>query len=263
MVDSIEEEISTKIIKRTHRGIEPENEKIIQKLEKICFIQEDIMDIAKNAGKKLTIGTYASLAKYVLPEITKKFRKENPGMQINIIVTDNLEMYRTRKVRILNGAHTSMIPYAMLEGVETVKDCMENEKLFAFVNACVFEEIIPTLDLPEEELVDYANNVFERFRNPYIKHLCASISLNSVSKFKVRVLPSLLQYIARFNKDPENLIFSLAKLIEFYKNGNPNDDAEVIEFIKTRSIKEILANQKFWGQDISFLTEKVEKVCKA
>ncbi|MBQ8525755.1 MAG: tagaturonate reductase [Clostridia bacterium] len=179
---------------------------------------------------------------------------------LNIIVTDSLEMYRTRKVRILNGAHTSMIPYAMLEGIETVKDCMEDENMFAFVNRCVFDEIIPTLDLPREELVDYANNVFERFNNPYIRHLCASISLNSVSKFKVRVLPSLLEYIKRTGKMPGNLIFSLAKLIEFYKNGTPTDDADIIAYMKEHDLKEILANTDFWGADISFLYDEVAKV---
>lgn len=179
---------------------------------------------------------------------------------LNIIVTDDLEMYRTRKVRILNGAHTAMIPYAMLEGIETVKDCMEDENMFAFVNKCVFEEIIPTLDLPESELVDYANNVFERFNNPFIKHLCSSISLNSVSKFKVRVLPSLLEYINRKGEMPKNLIFSLAKLIEFYKNGTPTDDAEIISYMKEHNLKDILANADFWGEDISFLYDEVAKV---
>jgi len=179
---------------------------------------------------------------------------------LNIIVTDNLEMYRTRKVRILNGAHTSMIPYAMLEGIETVKDCMENEKMLSFVKSCVFDEIIPTLDLPKEELIDYAENVFERFNNPYIKHLCASISLNSVSKFKVRVLPSLLEYIKRTGNTPKNLVFSLAKLIEFYKVGTPTDDADIIAFIREHDVKEILANKDFWGEDISFLYDEVAKI---
>ncbi len=178
---------------------------------------------------------------------------------LNVIVTDDLEMYRTRKVRILNGAHTSMIPYALLEGVETVGECMENEKIFEFVNKCVFEEIIPTLDLPKEELVDYANNVFERFKNPYIRHLCASISLNSVSKFKVRVLPSLLEYVERYNKIPENLALSLYKLIEFYKVGTPNDAPEIMAFMKEKSIDEILANKAFWDTDLSFLADEVKK----
>lgn len=190
----------------------------------------------------------------------KSILKELPfdKTNLNIIITDNLERYRTRKVRILNGAHTSMIPYALLEGVETVKECMENEKISAFVKACVFDEIIPTLDL-SEELIDYANDVFERFNNPFIKHLCASISLNSVSKFKVRVLPSLLLYIEKTGKLPKNLIFSLAKLIEFYKKGTPNDAPEIIEFIKNKSLKEILANKDFWGEDLSFLNGEIEK----
>lgn len=189
----------------------------------------------------------------------KDILKELPfdKTDLNIIVTDSLEMYRTRKVRILNGAHTSMIPYAMLEGIETVKDCMEDENMFAFVNRCVFEEIIPTLDLPKEELIDYANNVFERFNNPYIKHLCSSISLNSVSKFKVRVLPSLLEYIKRTGNMPKNLIFSLAKLIEFYKNGTPTDDENIIAYMREHNLKEILSNADFWGEDISFLYDEV------
>ena len=190
-------------------------------------------------------------------DILKEIPFDKTGL--NIIVTDNLEMYRTRKVRILNGAHTSMIPYAMLEGIETVKDCMENEKMSEFVKKCVFDEIIPTLDLPKEELISYAEDVFERFNNPFIKHLCASISLNSVSKFKVRVLPSILEYVKRTGKMPENLILSLYKLIEFYKTGTPTDDEEIIKFMKEKSIKEILQNVSFWDEDISFLYDEVIK----
>lgn len=187
--------------------------------------------------------------------ITEKFPFDKANL--NIIVTDNLERYRTRKVRILNGAHTSMIPYALLSGIETVGDCMKDKKMSAFVKKCVYDEIIPTLDLPKEELTDYADNVFERFQNPYIRHMCSSIALNSVSKFKVRVLPSLLEYIKRMNKMPENLLLSFAKLIEFYKDGEPNDDEKVVEFMKNKPINEILANKDFWGEDLSFLADEI------
>lgn len=188
-------------------------------------------------------------------DITEKFPFDKANL--NIIVTDNLERYRTRKVRILNGAHTSMIPYALLSGIETVGDCMKDEKMSAFVKKCVYDEIIPTLDLPKEELTDYADNVFERFQNPYIRHMCSSIALNSVSKFKVRVLPSLLEYIKRMNKMPENLLLSFAKLIEFYKDGEPNDDEKVVEFMKNKPINEILANKDLWGEDLSFLADEI------
>ena len=187
--------------------------------------------------------------------------KELPfsSSDLNVIITrDKLEMYRTRKVRILNGAHTSLVPYALLSGFDTVKSCIDDEGMREHVRKCVFDEIIPTLDLPKDELESYAASVIERFSNPYIKHYLSSIALNSVSKFKVRVLPSILEYISRFGKTPKALVFSLAKLIEFYKNGTPNDAPEVIEFIKSHTVREILASEELVGQNISFLTEEIE-----
>ena len=178
---------------------------------------------------------------------------------LNVIITkDALEKYRTRKVRILNGAHTSMVPFALLSGFDTVKSCMDDDDMRGFVRTCLFEEIIPTLDLPKDELVDYAENVLTRFSNPYIKHYLSSIALNSVSKYKVRVLPSVLEYKKRFGSYPKHLVFALGKLIEFYKVGQPNDDPAVMEFMKNKSVAEILANENFWGCDLSDLLEEVE-----
>ena len=179
---------------------------------------------------------------------------------LNVIVTkDKLEMYRTRKVRILNGAHTSLVPYALLSGFDTVKSCVDDKVMREHIRKCVFDEIIPTLDLPKDELTEYAESVIERFENPYIKHYLSAIALNSVSKFKVRVLPSLLEYIRRYGKMPETLIFAFAKLIEFYKTDMTNDDADVTEFMRSHGVKEILANKTLWGEDISNLTAEVEK----
>ena len=189
--------------------------------------------------------------------LKNEFPFEKAGL--NIIVTDNLDRYRTRKVRILNGAHTSMIPYALLSKIETVGECMKDEKMSRFVKECVFDEIIPTLDLPTDELIDYANNVFERFSNPYIKHMCSSIALNSVSKFKVRVLPSILEYIKRKGEMPKRLLFSFARLIEFYKTDMPNDDKDVMKFMKESDAKTILSNEKLWGEDLSYLAPEIEK----
>ena len=191
----------------------------------------------------------------------KSFEDEFPLKKagLNVIWTNDMSNYRTRKVRILNGAHSSTVAYAMLEGFETVKDCMDDEKMGAFIKKSIFEEIIPTLDLPKEELLDFANAVLDRFKNPYIKHLWSSISLNLVSKFKVRVLPSILEHIKRLEKIPENLVFSLYCLIKLYKEGKGTDDAEVIEFINNNDIKAILANEKFWDCDLTFLYDEVAK----
>lgn len=178
---------------------------------------------------------------------------------LNVILTDKLEMYRTRKVRILNGAHTSMVPYAMLRGFDTVKSCIDDEAMLAYIKQCVFDEIVPTLDLPKEELESYANSVLERFSNPYIKHFLSSIALNSVSKFKVRVLPSILEYRNRFGKNPPTLIKAFAALIEFYRTDMTNDDADVTAFMKKASVKEILENEKLWGEDLSYLESEIKK----
>ena len=188
--------------------------------------------------------------------------KEMPfsATDLNVIITpDKLEMYRTRKVRILNGAHTSLVPYALLSGLDTVKSCLDDTIMSEHLKKCIFDEIIPTLDLPKDELLSYANSVVERFSNPYIKHYLSAIALNSVSKFKVRVLPSILEYIKRYDKMPETLLFAFAKLIEFYKTDMTNDDADVVAFMKENDTAAILANESLWGQDLSHLTAEVDK----
>ena len=191
-------------------------------------------------------------------DIEKELPFSSAGL--NVIVTpDKLEMYRTRKVRILNGAHTSLVPYALLSGFDTVKSCTDDPVMREHIRKCVYDEIIPTLDLPREELIKYADSVLERFANPYIKHYLASIALNSVSKFKVRVLPSILEYIKRKGERPKTLLFAFKKLIEFYKTDMTNDDPDVVEFMKTHSTLEILKNESFWGEDLGYLYEEIEK----
>ncbi len=179
---------------------------------------------------------------------------------LNVVYTENLEPYRTRKVRILNGAHTSTVAYAMLTGIETVKDCMDSPEASALLKSRVFDEIVPTLDLPKAELEEYAGAVLERFSNPYIKHFWKSISLNSVSKWKVRVLPSVTEYKNRFGKLPKGLCESLGYLIKLYKSDMATDSEEIIDFMKSASVEEILKNTKLWDEDLSYMLDAVKNV---
>ncbi|HVN94847.1 MAG TPA: tagaturonate reductase [Syntrophorhabdaceae bacterium] len=185
----------------------------------------------------------------------KRFAKELPlsEARLNVIWTDDMTPYRTRKVRILNGAHTMTVLAAYLYGLNTVKECMDDPLVRRFMEKGLYEEIIPTLDMPENELLDFARTVSERFANPFIKHYLLSISLNSTSKFKTRVLPSITEYVARKGAIPEALTFSLAALIAFYRGTeitghalkgsrstggqgtNPydiNDDEDVLELFR-------------------------------
>ena len=222
------------------------------------YPKDEVLDVGFD-DKMINTSEYFHL--WVI-ETDYDLEKEIPfsSTNLNVIITpDKLEMYRTRKVRILNGAHTSLVPYALLSGFDTVKSCTDDPVMKEHIRKCVFDEIIPTLDLPKEELTAYATSVLERFANPYIKHYLSAIALNSVSKFKVRVLPSILEYVKRYNEMPKTLIFSFAKLIEFYKTSTPNDAPEVVDYIRTHGIREILSNESLWGEDISYLTEEIEK----
>ncbi len=177
---------------------------------------------------------------------------------LNVIVTTNqLEMYHTRKVRILNGAHTAMVPYALLEGFKTVRDCTKDHTIRKFLENSIFNEIIPTLDMPSNELQQYAQSVLTRFENPYINHQLSSIALNSISKFKVRVLPSIIAYKEKFGTYPKNLILSFKKLLEFYKTDMTDDDQAVTAFMKNHTTEEILSNKELWDMDLSQLAKEL------
>jgi tagaturonate reductase len=177
---------------------------------------------------------------------------------LNVLWTDDLTPFRLRKVRILNGAHTAAVAPAMLGGIPTVGEAMRDPAMGTFLRRAVLEEILPTLDMPREELTAYAGDVFKRFSNPWIHHEWRAISLNSVSKFRVRVLPSILEYERRFGFPPARLTFSLAKLIELYRAEDIQDDARVAAAMRRASVREILSDTALWGADIAHLTGAVE-----
>ena len=213
------------------------------------------------------------------------FSEELPLAQagLDVIWTEDMTPYRTRKVRILNGAHTMTVLGAYLTGLDTVKEFMDDDTIHAYMNKGLFDEIIPTLDLPKEELESYTAAVSERFANPFIRHMLLDISLNSTSKYKSRCLPSLLTYIERKHEIPQVLSFGLAALIAFYRgegiegrsltgtrtvNGNTNtykiqDDVPVLEFFEKiwkdyaedqdakALVTKVLANTSLWGQDLT------------
>ncbi|MCR5311488.1 MAG: tagaturonate reductase [Lachnospiraceae bacterium] len=191
-----------------------------------------------------------------------------------VIYTDNQKPYKQRKVRILNGAHTSFVLASFLAGNNIVLESMEDKDIYDFMHATIFDEVIPTLTLPKQDLLDFAEAVITRFKNPYVKHALLSISLNSVSKWKARCMPSFLEYIKINGENPKHLTFSLAALMAFYtgkeikdsaligmRNGEEYrimDDAAVLEFFKNNSWKAsgeyaklVLSNESFWGQDLT------------
>lgn len=195
---------------------------------------------------------------------------------LNVLFVDDVTPYRTRKVRLLNGPHTVMTPVAYLSGLEYVGDALEDEVMGQFISQTINNNIIPALNMPKDELEQFAEEVLDRFRNPFVKHALLSISLNSISKFKARVLDTIKEYRAKFNSLPENLVLSLAGLMAFYKgefNGKAitiKDTDYVMSFFNTnwKKLKNkemnveafvlvFLSNQMIWGEDLT----KIDGLC--
>lgn len=194
-----------------------------------------------------------------------------------VIFTDNQKPYKQRKVRILNGAHTSFVLASYLAGNDYVLESMEDDTVFRFMSHTIYDEVIPTLTLPKKDLLDFARAVETRFRNPYVKHALLSIALNSVSKWRARCMPSFLGYIEKTGELPKHLTFSLAALMAFYtgsviedkaltgsRNGEAYrimDDEAVLSFFAENSAKSaeefaglFLSREDFFGQDLSQIT---------
>lgn len=167
------------------------------------------------------------------PHVQKVLPADSTGL--NVIFADDIHPYKQRKVKILNGSHTAMVPVAYLCGIDTVGEAVNDKTIGKFVREFVFEEVNPTIDLPQDQMTAFAESVIERYKNPYIRHELMSIALNSTTKFKTRLLPTLVDYVRIKGELPKRLLFAFAALVQFHKGVRGNekialkDDAAYLE----------------------------------
>ena len=207
------------------------------------------------------------------PSLADKFTIGSDKFHVEF--TDNIQAFKEQKVRILNGAHTSMVLGAYLSGLDYVGQCMADPVVRRSLDQTVFGEIVPTVDLPREKAEAFAKAVYERFENPFVNHALLAISLNSISKWKGRILPTFKDSVAATGKLPKWLTYSLAALLAFYRSteegdgcligaraaGNTyeiHDDAEKLAFIKENAAKStaeyvraVMSRSDFWGEDLT------------
>ncbi len=240
------------------------------------YPRADAAQICEELGYQdnlLDVGEFFGLWVIEGPQWMKKeLPFEEAGLPV--IICDDHKPYKQRKVRILNGAHTSMVLGAYLAGQDIVRNCMKDQVIHDFMNKTIYDEIIPTLTLPEEELKAFAAEVTNRFDNPFVDHALMSISLNSTSKWKARVMPSFKGYVEKFGKLPACITASFAFYIAFYngykltdeglvakREANEyvvKDDRDILEFYaahKDDSVEDLVhavcTNTDFWGEDLT------------
>jgi tagaturonate reductase len=189
-----------------------------------------------------------------------------------IIVTDDFQPYRERKVRLLNGTHTITVSLALLAGCATVHDAMQDVRLGAYIRRLMFEEIAPHVKAPGAE--PFAHEVLDRFANPLIHHSLFDITLQGAMKMRVRVVPTILRYAESAGRAPTlhtvgfaaYLLFMRGDLQEARRAAGfpvpPDDQGEQIRSLWTRVqtgdaaeldwlVEQACRNESIWGTDLT------------
>ena len=243
------------------------------------FPRETIGEITEELGYKDNLVVEGETFHLWVIEAPEEVHKEFPADKagLNVLFVPSMKPYRDRKVTLLNGPHTVLSPVGYLSGCDTVRECVEDELIGRYVRKVMFDELMSSLDLPEDELKAFGNDVIDRFRNPYVRHMVTSIMLNSFPKYKTRDLPALKIYLERKGTLPKGLVFGLAAITTYYKGGKrgndeirPQDDQHIIDLLRNLWVtgntlqvaRGVLGATDIWGEDLNTipgLTEMLHK----
>lgn len=198
-------------------------------------------------------------------EVAAEFPADKAGL--NVLFVPSEEPYHERKVTLLNGPHTVLSPVAYLSGLNIVREACQHPVIGRYINKVMFEELLETLNLPKDELVQFGKDVLDRFNNPFVDHQVTSIMLNSFPKYQTRDLPGLKVYLERKGVLPKGLVLGLAAIITYYKGGVredgaeivPNDAQDIMDMLRdlwssgsTQKVAEgVLAAENIWGENLN------------
>lgn len=236
---------------------------------------ENIQEKLQYADKLVVQGEIFHLWVIEAPQkVAEEFPADQAGLNVRFVPSE--VPYHERKVTLLNGPHTLLSPVAYLSGIDIVRDACQDEIIGKYIRRVMYEELMVTLNLPEQELKQFADDVWERFNNPFVDHQVTSIMLNAFSKFKTRDLPGLKSYLERKQTLPQGVVLGLAAIITYYKGGTradgsvitPNDTAEIVELLKTlwttgctRKVAEgVLGASFLWEEDLNQIAGLTDKV---
>ena len=234
----------------------PRDEKLKQHLWDLIGEKDELVSIGEPFGLWV-IENKKNINQYIL----------EGTHNINVILTDNISYYKKRKVRILNGSHTNLVPLCLWMGKETVYDCMVDPKTRKFIDDSL-NEIIPYVSSDVNATREYADDVISRFLNPFINHQLTSIALNSVSKWKARLLPSFLDYVNDKKELPNHLVIGFTYLVNQYMNIKKDNDSYYVDlpsrrievkddeycllyFISGNTVKDFMSDTSLWGIDLT------------
>ena len=245
----------------------PKDEKTEQHLFKLINQEDHLMSIAE------PFGLWVIQDKGQIKELLKEGHHN-----IDVVFAKDISYYKKRKVRVLNGSHTNLVPISLWMGKETVYDVMKDEKLFGFVKDTLVNDIIPYVGEDIKATTRFAEEVVERFENPFLNHQLTSIALNSISKWKARDLCSFIDAYQHQGKIPQYLTIGFAYLINMYQHIErknnlfichlPNRDIEVkdeekyLTYFEKNNIHDFLSDKQIWDMDLTSFAGFEEEINK-
>ncbi len=235
----------------------PKSSKELENIEQLIGQKDELLTIGE------PFGLWAIEKK---GEIDKYIKDGVHG--IEVVLTNDIGYYKKRKVRVLNGSHTNIVPVGLMLGAVTVYDCMIDKKLKQFLKDTLTEEIIPFVSYDISATQKFATSVIDRFSNPFLNHQLTSIALNSISKWKARILPSFKDYYNANGKIPKYLTIGFSYLMALYskiqktsngfvvelENGavQIQDDLQYLEyFANGGNVIDFMSNISIWGEDLT------------
>ena len=235
----------------------PRDEETKTHLEALIGEEDGLMTVGEPFGL-WAIENKGNIAEYV---------KEGTH-NIDVVLTNDIGYYKKRKVRVLNGSHTNLVPAGLMLGAQTVYDCMVDERLSDFVESTLKNEINPYVSSDLAATAAFAGSVKDRFRNPFLNHMLVSISLNSISKWKARVLPTFKDYYKANGRLAPNLTVGFSYLMALYMSAErsesgytvdlgtgvielKDEEAYLAHFAEKRPIRHFMADESVWGEDLT------------
>ena len=241
------------------------------------FPRKDILTIQEKLQYNDNLVVQAEIFHLWVIEAPKEVAEEFPADKagLNVLFVPSEEPYHERKVTLLNGPHTVLSPVAYLSGLNIVREACQHEVIGKYIDKVMFGELLETLNLPKDELIQFGKDVLERFNNPFVDHQVTSIMLNSFPKYQTRDLPGLKTYFDRKGVLPSGLVLGLAAIITYYRGGKRGDDEiKIQDDVKittlltdlwatgcTKKVAEGVLNAGFiWGENLNLIPGLTEKI---
>ncbi len=167
-----------------------------------------------------------------------------PWERVGVTLCHDIDGFESMKLKLLNGAHSSLAYLGVLLDLETVADCMSYAPLRTFIERLLRSEVMPEVDAPSGiDLSDYVAELIVRFRNPYLKHRCAQIAMDGSEKLPQRLLPVIEARLAK-NQDIQLLSYAIAGWLVFLQSQTVIEDpiGKSLQYLAQGDPSQMVAN---------------------